>query len=109
MGDELLRAVGGALGVVSARHGLAARYGGEEFALVVDGDLDAARQLAERACAAIRAISVDAVRVTASCGAATGTVKDALFADADAALYAAKRAGKDRVATAPVAPVSLAA
>ncbi len=109
MGDELLRAVGGALGVVAARHGLAARYGGEEFALVVDGDLEAARRLAERACAAIRAIRVEELRVTASCGAATGTVKDALFADADAALYAAKRAGKDRVAAAPAAPVPLAA
>ena len=100
-GDEVLRAVGAALDRVAAAAGaLAARYGGEEFAIVVDGDVHAARGVAQEACASIRSLGLP-IRVTASCGVASAREKDALFGAADRALYAAKHAGKDRVEVAP--------
>jgi diguanylate cyclase (GGDEF)-like protein len=70
--------------------------------------LDGARHMAERVLAAIHALGVDhaasptAATVTVSIGVATGkpgTRYDALVHESDDALYAAKRAGRDRVAS----------
>jgi two-component system cell cycle response regulator len=89
---------------------LAGRWGGEEFFLILPGtDLAGAARVAERirlALAGRIVLSVDGtpIPVTASFGVATtppATTASELFAAADAAMYEAKRAGKNRVETTP--------
>jgi len=106
VGDEVLREVAGVLRAAAREIDLPARYGGEELALILPGaDLDGAEQAAERVRRSIGDISIPlddggAVRITASVGvAALGygpTHAAELVAEADAALYRAKRAGKNR-------------
>ena len=83
-----------------------ARYGGEEFAVIApETDGEQARQMAERIRTAISASEIltekGPVRVTASFGIALLEADDAgpesVMGRADAALYAAKAAGRDRV------------
>ena len=86
---------------------LACRYGGEEFALILPGaGLDDALRHAEELRAATARLSVDAHGhpsglVTLSLGVAgfpaQGRTPKMVIAAADAALYAAKRSGRDRV------------
>ena len=87
----------------------AARFGGEEFTLLLPGtDAVGATNVAERVRAALaeRVIVAPggaAIRITASFGVATSppsSVGEELIAAADAALYDAKHAGKNRVETA---------
>jgi diguanylate cyclase (GGDEF)-like protein len=91
--------------------GLVCRWGGEEFlALLPDTDAAAAAAVARRTLTTIRDLALPhaaatAGRVTVSIGFATAPPladlgPDDLIARADRALYAAKRAGRDRVATA---------
>ena len=110
-GDHILRAVGQALAGTVRELDLAARYGGEEFAVVLPGSrLADARRTAERMRRAVSEIEVtspngESARVTMSFGVAefpTYAGAEALVAAADAALYQAKRGGKDQVATATV-------
>lgn len=84
---------------------LLARFGGEEFVVLLpDADEDVARRTAERLRAAVegqRSPTADGgLHVTASFGVAwgSGTSLTELLAAADEALYAAKRAGRNRVA-----------
>ncbi len=91
-----------------------ARFGGDEFlVLQPDATPEAAALVAERirvAVAAARVVASDGAHVsgTVSIGVAgyprSASDEDSLFRSADAALYDAKRHGKDRVFIAPAAP-----
>ena len=109
-GDRALRAVARAAGSHMRRPAdLAARYGGEELVLLMPGtDGGQARHVADtiREAVALLAIAHAGSRaapyVTASIGGATcepagGETASALFEAADAHLYQAKQAGRDRV------------
>jgi diguanylate cyclase (GGDEF)-like protein len=106
-GDDVLAAVGGALTAALRASDFAGRNGGEEFLILLpDTDSEGALISAERVRAAIETIEVPQVdrAITASLGVATYPA-DALDSDtlvrmADRALYAAKRAGRNRVALA---------
>jgi diguanylate cyclase (GGDEF)-like protein len=80
------------------------RYGGEEFVAVLSGaDADAAQPIAERIRARVAEIRIDGfggpIRFTCSIGVASSNALggESLIAQADAAVYAAKRAGRNRV------------
>ena len=112
-GDEALRAVAALLAERTESHGgLAARFGGEEFAWLLPGvSLDAAIAEAEALRSAIRTAAIrhddsDSGLVTASLGVSssdsTPLSPTSLIAAADAALYRAKSAGRDRVEAEPL-------
>ena len=91
---------------------LAGRWGGEEFLLILPGtDLAGGAQVAERIRVALAGrivLSVDGtpIPVTASFGVAAtppATTASELFAAADAAMYEAKKAGRNQVQTARTA------
>jgi diguanylate cyclase (GGDEF)-like protein len=108
-GDNCLRVVAGVIAACVRRAGdTVARYGGEEFAvLLTDTDTPGATILAERIRNAVeqRNLPHPAMvggRVTVSIGVATVSGKEnvepaALVRAADAALYEAKRDGRNRV------------
>ncbi len=106
-GDAVLHSVAATLSEVIREIDLAARYGGEEFAVLLpQTGPDGAANLAERLRSEIAARSIrfgtdEITGVTASFGVAAGPVNEQtqidLIASADAALYQAKREGKDRV------------
>jgi diguanylate cyclase (GGDEF)-like protein len=104
----VLRAIGRILDQESRGIDEPARYGGEEFAVALpETGTEGALEVAERIRARIEAEPIASVggdgelRITASIGVATlphvAADSRSLVAAADAALYAAKRAGKNRV------------
>lgn len=107
-GDEVLREVARRLRSALREQDLIARFGGEEFVVVMpDTGLEAARACAERLRAVVGASPVSfrgaTLSVTTSVGLAVARgpgckgARQALFREADGALYAAKDAGRDRV------------
>lgn len=106
-GDDVLRNFGKILAQSCRSQGLAARLGGEEFALLLPGaSLVTAAKLADgvRRRLAKRHFSGDGGAFTSTTSAGVAYSEDAvidfdaLLRDADKALYAAKRAGRDQVA-----------
>lgn len=105
VGDSVLEQLARILANEVRSQDLVARYGGEEFAILApDSDLDAALALAEKLCMAVHRqgfrcpMLEQPVTVTVSIGVATYRGdRQRFFVDADRALYAAKRAGKDCV------------
>jgi len=104
-GDVVLRRVAHVLADNSREVDLPARYGGEELAVILPHtDLEGAYAIAERIRTSIAALRVPRIdqrgvlRITASLGVAASSEgeKDALIAEADAALYEAKRQGKNQ-------------
>ncbi len=109
-GDIVLREVARVVRENSRDADSAARYGGEEMALILPHtDIDGAHAIAERIREAVEALRVSRLdgqgelRITTSVGVAASTAghKQRLIADADAALYEAKRTGKNRTVRAP--------
>ncbi len=106
-GDAVLAAVAARAASALRAGDLLARLGGEEFGVLLPGaDLASAAEVAERIRAAVGGAPIAAgertliVTVSLGCAArAPGEAGPSLVARADARLYAAKAAGRDRVAT----------
>lgn len=100
-GDELLKQVAEVLRESARAYDVAARYGGEEFALLLPNtSLKQAVQVAERIRTQISQIQNPHAPVSASLGVASyrhGTAPATLLYEADAALYRAKRNGRNQV------------
>ncbi len=107
-GDELLKRMGALLRENSRENEVVGRYGGEEFLIVMPGTpRDVGLRVAERIRALVEGTAFEHAagqpsgHVTISGGVATwpsdGEDVDSLLRNADAALYQAKRAGRNRV------------
>ena len=108
-GDAVLRHTAHVIERHLRRGDEAARFGGEEFAIILPGaDEAGAARLAERVRAAVEKAQLvfegARLSVTISLGTAVwpadGKDEETLIAAADRALYAAKQAGRNRVASA---------
>jgi diguanylate cyclase (GGDEF)-like protein len=104
-GDGALRHFSDVLAAEARVTDVAARIGGEEFAVLLVGcDRSDGRRFAERVCTRLHLVtSREGRSLTASAGVAEFAVRGARDSDqllrlADQALYAAKRAGRRRVA-----------
>jgi diguanylate cyclase (GGDEF)-like protein len=118
-GDDLLRRMGALLREHSREHEVVGRYGGEEFLVVMPNTpKDVAMRVAERIRELVESTPFENAenqpsgRVTISGGVATapgdGDDVDSLLRNADAALYQAKRAGRNRVFAHAAAEAALA-
>ena len=106
MGDAVLRNVAYVIRKQLRAFDLAYRIGGEELLILLPGALSADCQLvAEQIRVAVEAESTEGVQVTVSCGVGGSRRGEAfnfarVFAGCDAALYAAKHEGRNRVCSA---------
>ena len=108
-GDAVLRSVGQLCTHSFRGEDMAARVGGEEFLVLLPGcRLEQAAAVMERFVSTLAETDIDfgtqTLRVTATAGVVQQQASaslDALLASADAALYAGKQAGRNRVVLAP--------
>jgi diguanylate cyclase len=107
-GDQVLRYVASVLGKAATDPRIAARYGGEEFAMIfpheslpeVEAALESIRKEIGSRALRRRSTNDDLGAVTVSIGFAHrrgGETAASLLGRADAALYASKRSGRNRV------------
>jgi diguanylate cyclase (GGDEF)-like protein/excisionase family DNA binding protein len=107
-GNQLLKGIAGATDSACRQSDLVYRYGGDEFSLILPGTREeGALEVAERIRDAVRGVRGGGRRragIRCSIGVANypadATDQAELLKAADRALYAAKRAGRDRVSTA---------
>jgi diguanylate cyclase (GGDEF)-like protein len=105
IGDFVLRHVAGRIKAAVRDFDMVGRFGGEEFVIIMaDTNLQVAQSIAER----VRQVVMDtplhlkefSIQITISLGVAMlmeGERKEALLERADAAMYEAKKAGRNRV------------
>lgn len=106
-GDEVLVAVAALFRSILREYDLAARYGGEEFAIVLpETDFANAVRIADRLRSEVETLDLTGIgicgRITMSLGVASFEIgrchsAEQLIGAADAAMYQAKRAGRNRV------------
>ncbi len=108
-GDDVLRQLSRKIREVVRDYDIVCRYGGEEFLVVTpEADVKISRAVAERLRCAVEEMAItvgdgSAIRFTISAGIAQweeGESIEQLIARADAALYRAKAAGRNRVCAA---------
>ncbi|HEY0692835.1 MAG TPA: GGDEF domain-containing protein [Kribbella sp.] len=122
-GDDVLKAVAALVKSETRQHDLAGRFGGEEFvALLASSTKDEAIATAERLRQLISELVINTrnnegepvviENQTASIGVAEfprdGSTLDEVMASADAAVYAAKRSGRNRVVGSPALDAMMA-
>jgi diguanylate cyclase (GGDEF)-like protein len=110
-GDAMLHKLGKFLLEHVRGTDIACRYGGDEFVLILpNASIEIAQQRAEILCVGARALRVDLYgeligSLSLSLGVAMypgqGATPEAIMQAADAALYSAKQAGRNRVSVAP--------
>lgn len=116
VGDQVIQQVARSLGKSIRAHDLLCRWGGEEFCIMLFSlDIDGAFTVGERIRATVEheagpsIRTTPGLRVTGSVGVATGILGESdpekLIEQADEALYAAKRTGRNRVVRFDAMPV----
>ncbi len=103
-GDEAIKLLGGVIRRHARKPFVACRYGGEEFCVILPrSDASVAGMVAERLRSAAESLIAGELGITISVGHATLTADEyptpeKFFEAADAAMYSAKQAGRNRVA-----------
>ncbi|PYX80143.1 MAG: hypothetical protein DMG70_24900 [Acidobacteria bacterium] len=110
LGDEVLRQISSIFSQHLRKIDVVCRYGGEEFAILLpQTSVEQALRVAEKLRGVVETWPFPGVPrpVTISAGTAVfprhGTTRDELVQAADAGMYAAKQAGRNRVCLAPIA------
>lgn len=107
LGDQAIGRVGRIIAESIRASDFAGRFGGDEFCVVLtQTGLEEARTVTEKLAGAVRAARLEAGGESVALGCSIGVAAldaatphaEALLAEADARLYAAKRAGRGRIA-----------
>ena len=114
IGDKVLQKISRLLAEFCRSGDILARWGGEEFVIVLpETSVEQATQLAERLRTKIAELKMGSARNSFSVSASFGIAQrsghktlDELIHEADEWLYRAKQAGRNRVATSPLAPAT---